>query len=98
MGKKGGKKHQETVDKQETKLREEGYDNVEREVMVRTPEGEKSKRFADLKGTNTNTGETKWIQVGKQNKNGTPVSRERRALTDIEKANKNMPIFIPYND
>ena len=65
--------------------------------MVKTPSGTKEKRFIDLKGTNTETGETQTVQVGKQNKNGTPVSREVKALDDIQKATKQRPVFIPYN-
>ena len=66
--------------------------------MVKTPGGTKEKRFIDLKGTNTETGETQTMQVGKQNKNGTPVSREVKALDDIQKATKQRPVFIPYNN
>ena len=51
----------------------------------------------DVRGINPTTGEVKDIQVGRQNKNGTPVARERRALDDIEKATGQRPIFIPYN-
>jgi len=67
--------------------------------MVKTPGGTKEKRFIDLKGTNTETGETQTVQVGKKNKNGTSVSREVKALDDIEKkGNQQRPVFIPYNN
>ena len=51
----------------------------------------------DVRGINPTTGEVKYVQVGRQNKNETPVARERRALDDIEKATGQRPIFIPYN-
>ena len=97
-GKKGGEDHQRTVNKEEQKLRDEGYDVVNREVKVDTKGGNKDTRYADLEGTNTQTGETKQIQVGKQNKNGTPVSRERKAMDDIENSTNKRPTFIPYNN
>jgi RHS repeat-associated protein len=97
FGKMGGALHQETVLKVENQLREQGFNQIDREVMVRTPEGIKSKRFIDVQGTNTETGEVKWIQVGKQNMNGTPVSREVKALDDIKEATGIKPLFESYN-
>ncbi len=96
-GKNGGKAHQNTIDAQEAQLKQDGFTEVQREVMVKTPEGSKSKRFVDLQGKNPKTGEVKQVQVGKQNKNGTPVSRERKAMDDIEKATGTRPEFVPYN-
>ena len=96
-GKKGGPDHQNKMKEVEEQMKEEGFDQIDNEVMVKTPEGEKSKRFIDVQGTNTSTGEVKRVQVGKQNQNGTPVARERRAIDDIEKADGNRPEFVPYN-
>ncbi len=96
-GKKGGEAHQKTIDKEEQRLKDQGYDKTEREVPVATPGGTKEKRYIDLKGTNTKTGATEEVQVGKQNKNGTPVSREQKALNDIEKATGVRPTYVPYN-
>jgi len=96
-GKKGGKDHQEKIQEQEKRLEKEGYDQIENEVRVSTPNGDKKSRYIDVRGTKTETGETKDIQVGKQNKNGTPVSREQRALKDIEEVTNQIPEFIPYN-
>jgi hypothetical protein len=36
-------------------------------------------------------------QVGRTNKNGTPVSRERKAIADIEKATGMKVIFHPLS-
>ncbi|WP_345139980.1 RHS repeat-associated core domain-containing protein, partial [Flavobacterium ginsengiterrae] len=96
-GKNGGEAHQKTVDKSEAKLKKEGFTETRREVKIETPKGEKSKRFVDVEGKNPKTGEVKQIQVGKQNKNGTPVARERRAIDDIHQATGKKPEFVPYN-
>lgn len=96
-GKNGGEAHQKTIDKQEAKMKKEGFTETKREVKVNTPNGEKSKRYIDLEGKNPKTGEVRQIQVGKQNKNGTPVARERRAIDDIKEATGVKPVFVPYN-
>lgn len=80
------------------RLKADGFKKVKTEVTVRTPSGEKSRRAVDVRGNNPTTGEYKDVQVGRQNKNGTPVARERRALDDIEKATGKRPEFIPYNN
>ena len=95
-GKNGGEAHQKTIDKEEAKMKQEGFE-TQREVMVKTPNGEKSKRFIDLQGKNPKTGQVKQVQVGKQNKNGTPVSRERKAMDDVQNATGKRPEFVPYN-
>jgi len=96
-GKKGGPEHQKKMDEVADDLKKEGYDQVKKEVKVETPGGTKDKRYVDVQGTNSTTGQTKQVQVGKQNKNGTPVSREKKALDDIEKSTGKRPEFIPYN-
>jgi len=95
-GKKGSEAHQAGVNKAEKELKESGYTQTQREVEVKTPKGEKGKRYVDVRGTNSK-GETKDIQVGKQNKNGTPVKRERKAMDDIEESYGQRPDFLPYN-
>jgi RHS repeat-associated protein len=95
-GKNGGKLHQEVNKKEADRMKREGKE-VEKEVMVKTPDGKKSKRFIDQTGTDPKTGEKEMVQVGKQNKNGTPVKRERDAMDDIEKATGQRPKFVPYN-
>ena len=96
-GKKGGPEHQKKMDEVAEDLKKEGYDQVNKEVKVETPGGTKDKRYIDVQGTNTTTGSTKQVQVGKQNKNGTPVSREKKALDDVENATGTRPTFVPYN-
>jgi len=75
-------------------LKEQGY-TTQREVQIKTPKGAKSSRWADLVGTKN--GETVYVQVGKQNQDGTPVSREVQAADDIEGATGIRPTFVPYN-
>lgn len=64
---------------------------------MKTPGGNKEKRYIDLEGRHPKTGEVKQYQIGKQNKNGRPVSRERKAMDDVENATDTRPEFIPYN-
>jgi len=96
-GKKGGKVHQDKVDEVENILRDNGCDKIEREVMVRTSDEAKTKRFIDVQGTNTKTGETVSAQIDKQNKNGSPDSRERQAAADIQGVTRRLVLFFPYN-
>jgi hypothetical protein len=71
---------------------------VRPEVKIPTPEGKKTSRYVDQTGTDPKTGKKEMIQVGKQNKNGTPVKRERDAMDDIERATGERPKFVPYNN
>jgi len=57
-GKNGGVAHQKTIDREEAKMKDEGFTETRREVKVNTPKGEKSKRYIDLEGKNPKTGET----------------------------------------
>ncbi len=96
-GKNGGLEHQKTIDELEAEMKDRGLE-TQREEMIRTPEGEKSKRFVDLTGKDPKTGKVERVQVGKQTKKGkVPVARERKALKDIEKATGERPKFVPYN-
>jgi RHS repeat-associated protein len=99
-GKNGSKAHQEKIAEYEKKLQDKGWD-VTRERKVNTEGGHKNSRYTDL--TATKDGKTVNVQVGKQNKNGTPVARERKAIEDINNSTKgasngsNRTIFVPYN-
>ncbi|PWN64104.1 hypothetical protein C1634_005785 [Chryseobacterium viscerum] len=96
-GKAGGPLHQSKIEEVGKKLEADGFTEIRQEALVRTPDGVKSKRFIDIQGRDPKTGEIKRFQVGRQNKNGTPVSREKKALDDIEKATGTRPEFVPYN-
>ena len=54
-------------------------------------------RFADIVGINEKNDIEEIHQVGKQNKNETPIKRERDAIEDIEKISKMKVVFHPYN-
>ena len=96
-GKTGGPLHQSKIAEVEEGLKAEGFTQIRNEVKVNTPNGSKTRRFVDVEGTNPITKEVRQVQVGKQNQNGTPVSRERKALDDIEQATGTRPEFVPYN-
>jgi hypothetical protein len=85
-GKTGSKAHQDMVAQAGEDMKAQGYNKVTNEVRVKTPGGNKENRYVDAVGENTATGEKKFVQVGVQNKNGTPVSREQQALDDLNKA------------
>jgi hypothetical protein len=70
---------------------------TEREVKADTPGGNKEKRYVDVVGTDPVTGKKEMVQVGKENKNGTPVSRERKAIDDINGSTGETVKFVPYN-
>jgi hypothetical protein len=71
---------------------------AEFELMVPTPGGAKSRRFLDIVGRSRETGAVlEMHQVGRQTKRGLPVSREVRALDDIQSAMGLRPTFHPYN-
>ena len=95
-GKKGGDLHQKTIDDVEQDMQSRGLE-TKREVKIETPGGNKNTRYVDLEGKDPKTGAVEQVQVGKQNKNGTPVSREKKALDDIENATGQRPAFKAYN-
>lgn len=93
-GKTGGPAHQAAIAETKRDLQKEGY-IVTTEAFVPIPEGgHKSVRYADILASKKE--EALYVQVGRKNKNGTPVSRERKALEDLKRAKKNVR-FIPYN-
>jgi RHS repeat-associated protein len=96
-GKNGGQAHQSKIAEVEKDLTSKGYTNIKKETMVKTPGGNKEKRFMDISGKNPNTGKVEHHNVGKSNKNGTPVSREVKALDDVQKATGTRPTFHSYN-
>jgi RHS repeat-associated protein len=95
-GKKGGPEHQEGVRAVEKDVQDRGLE-ASREHKVDTPGGEKDSRFVDVVGKDKDGNVVEMHQVGKQNQDGTPVARERRAMDDIEKATGQRPQFHPYN-
>jgi RHS repeat-associated protein len=97
-GKKGGPAHQKGVDKVEKDIQDRG--NVaQREARVKTPNGEKGSRYADVAEKTPDGKVVQYHQVGKQTQAGNPVAREQRAIDDIQGAPEGGPVtFHPYNE
>lgn len=98
-GSRGGPKHQDTVNKRINELEAGGHTHVgggsKPEITVRTPKGQK--RRPDITTTDPQ-GNIYHENVGRTNKNGDPVARERRALDDIEQATGRRPGYTPYDE
>lgn len=78
-------------------FKKRGLDPV-KEHRVPTPGGKKGHRDVDVVGVEPRTGKVvEMHQVGKQNKNGSPVKRERDAMDDVEGAEGMRPEFHPYD-
>jgi hypothetical protein len=66
------------------------------EVMIKTPNGYKKVRYADVVEIDPRTGQViHYHQIGDKTKKGAPVSRERKAKSDIENAS-GLP--VQYHD
>lgn len=98
-GKKGGLAHQDLVRQVADDIRSRGLKPQE-EYRILTPGGRKNSRFVDVVGINSNDEVVEMHQIGKMTKSGLPVSRERRAIEDIDmfrpRASTNTQ-FHPYN-
>ena len=88
-GSRGGPQHQEAVGRRIRELRTEGMEpqggGPEPEETVRTPGGHLESRRPDIT-MRQRDGTPYRENVGLSNRNGTPASRERRALEDIRGA------------
>ncbi|HSX52565.1 MAG TPA: RHS repeat-associated core domain-containing protein [Cellvibrio sp.] len=86
-GKKGGARHQAHVEDEVINMQRRYGENavIRTEVFVKGADGKV--RFLDAQAIDRKTGVIlDQVQVGKTNKNGTPVIRERRAMEDIDRA------------
>jgi len=92
--KKGGELHQKKIKEISDKIDNGKLDAVPEQKIDKVEEGY---RFADVVGIDKNQDIKEIHQIGRQNKNGTPVNRERKAIEDIEKATRLKVIFHPYN-
>ncbi len=96
-GKLGGPAHRAKVaevvaDIDKRGLRPAGEHGIE------TPGGHKPKRYVDVVGIDPQSKNVvEMHQIGRQTKGGQPVSREVRAMDDIEAVEGKRPIFHPYN-
>ncbi|GEM_PF-1218875 len=106
-GKKGSEKHQEAQKAEFHKTEKEYEGNkeiiVKTEVTVQTPNGVKDIRVADVGAFSwlKNTFRMKFhkiIQIGRTNKDGTPVKREQEAIEDIEQHTGIQVTFVDYEN
>ena len=96
-GKKGGEAHQNKTDEVEKKIIQRKLNPV-REIYKRKTDKNGKSRYIDIGAEDKKTGDlVEAHQIGKQNKNGTPVKRERDAMEDIEKLSGIKVTFHPYN-
>ncbi|MFO0591159.1 MAG: FG-GAP-like repeat-containing protein [Polyangiaceae bacterium] len=95
-GKKGGPEHQAKVAEVAEGVKSRGLE-PEFEHKVATPGGGKNTRYVDVAGRDANNKVVEMHQIGRQTAAGQPVSREVRAMDDIEQATGKRPDFHPYN-
>jgi RHS repeat-associated protein len=96
FGKNGGLAHQSMVSDIVSDIESRGLTAVQ-EHRVLTPGGNKGSRYIDVVGKDAQGSVVEMHQVGKQTKTGNPVSREVKALDDIQGATEVRPIYHPYN-
>jgi len=102
-GKKGSDAHQEVQEEEFYKLLLE-YDDfpnidVEMEVAIATPKGIKKFRLADAVAYEVMANWIKYhkiIQVGKTDKNGEPIKREKEVIKDFEQHTGTKVTFVGY--
>jgi hypothetical protein len=96
-GKLGGPAHQALVADITADIKLRGL-VPEGEFRIPTPGGAKSARFVDVVAINPATElPVEYYQVGKQTLAGNPISREVRAIRDIQQETKQPITFKPYN-
>lgn len=91
----GGELHRGKIAELTESLKSQGY-KIEKEARIEIPSGGfKGARYGDILVT-TPAGEQWIIQVGLQTKSGLPISRELKAIQDLERRGFKVE-FIPYN-
>lgn len=95
-GKKGSLPHQDTVSNAANTMSQHNANMTQGEQFVSTPDGLKSTHWGD-RGILNSQGELVGVlQVGRTNKNGTPVAREMRAIYDFHTENL-FVVYVPYD-
>lgn len=95
-GRLGGPEHKAGVQSVVDDIKSRGLE-PRKEVKVKTPNGAKPVRFADVGAYDSNNNLVELHQVGLQTKGGLPVARERQAIDDIIGGSGIRPLFHPYN-
>jgi RHS repeat-associated protein len=98
-GSRGSQEHPDKIKERIQELKGQGHTHEaggsEKEETVRTPGGNKESRRPDITTTDPN-GKPYRENVGRQNQDGSPVSRERKAQDDIRNATGQCA-FTAYN-
>jgi hypothetical protein len=95
-GRLGGPAHQNKVQNVALDIENRGF-QAQTEFKIDTPNGVKLYRFADVVAMDIFTGLLVEIhQIGVSTKKGLPVSRERKAIRDIEIATGQKVIYHSY--
>ena len=99
-GSRGGPAHTGTIDRRIRELRDQGYKHLNggnlKEEVIRTPGGHKSSRRPDIT-MEASDGSIYRENIGRSTRTGSPISRERKALDDIEAVTGSRPGFTPYD-
>ena len=98
-GSRGSQEHQDKIKERIQELKDQGHAHEaggsEKEETVRTPGGNKESRRPDITTTDPE-GKPYRENVGRANKDGSPVSREKKAQQDIQNATGQCK-FTAYN-
>jgi len=95
-GKLGGEQHRKKVMEVFNDVQERGLKAIT-EYPVALIGKAKSRRDVDVAGLDEELDPQEFHQIGKQNKDGRPVKREREAIADIEEATGITVQFHAYN-
>ena len=95
-GKLGSPSHRGKVADWKNLLKSKGFSVTDREPSVKIDGGFKSTRYGDIGVSNSNGEFCGIVQVGRVNKDGTPVSREMYAIYDFNLTGYPV-VFVPYN-
>ena len=95
-GKLGSPTHRSVVVKWKNSVRSKGFSVTDKEPSVKIDGGFKAARYGDIGVSNSNGKLCGIVQVGRVNKDGTPVAREMRAIYDFNLAGYSV-VFVPYN-
>lgn len=96
-GRKGGPAHQSKVEEIAADIESRGL-LPRTEHKVSTPGGHKETRYIDVVAKDAKGNVVEMHQVGRQTKGGNPVSREVKALDDVQGATNQRPTYHPYNN
>jgi len=95
-GKKGCPEHQGKIQEIGRNIENKGLIAFF-EYVFRINEGKMKKRYADVVGLTPEMKLVEIHQIGNENKNGSPIKRERDAIKDIEENSNNKNIKVQFH-